>query len=148
MAQPAGNLQRALGDRFQVAGDRFPVAGDRFLVSAHTAPIVACELAWSALLRWQAEHPGSGDALAVFATRQATHDNEWMAVASQSCRYATFRTRGTVRPNGGPVLLFFPTQQVLDDYDRDDATAALFVVESAESPLTAWRTAYEPAELG
>jgi hypothetical protein len=121
---------------------------DRFLASADgTSPIEACELAWSALTRWQAEHPESGVPVAVFATRQAAHENVWMARASEACRPATFRTRASVRPRSGPVLLFFPSHAVLDDYDADSGTAALFVVESPDWPLTAWRTACHPGDL-
>jgi hypothetical protein len=121
---------------------------DRFLASAGgPSPIAACELAWSALTRWQAEHPASGVPVAVFATRQAAHENVWMARASEECHVATFRTRASVRPRSGPVLLFFPSPAVLDDYDADSGTTALFVVESPEWPLTAWRTARHPGAL-
>ncbi len=134
MAQPLRNRSLASGERFVVS-------------AARVQPIEACELAWSALLQWQAEHPEAGPAVAVFATRQATHDNVWMALASEECQPATFRTRGSVRPDAGPVLLFFPTRAVLDDYHADPGTAALFVVESAESPLHSWRTKCRPRDL-
>ncbi len=121
---------------------------DRFLVSAGgVSPIDACEAAWAALSRWRAEHPGSGTPVAVFATHQATHENAWMARASEECQVATFRTRASVRPRSAPVLLFFPSQSVVDDYDADQGTAALFVVESPEQPLTAWRIARRPTGL-
>lgn len=121
---------------------------DRFLVSASSvAPIEACERAWTALSRWRDEHPGCGAPVAVFATHQATHENAWMARASEECQVATFRTRASVRPSSAPVLLFFPTQAVVDDYDADPGTAALIVVESPDQPLTTWRIARQPTGL-
>ena len=121
---------------------------DRFLASAGVvSPIEACELAWTALTRWRAEHPGSGAPIAVFATHQATHENAWMARASEECQVATFRTRASVRPRSAPILLFFPSQAVVDDYDADEGTAALFVVESPDWPLTAWRIGRHPTGL-
>ncbi len=134
MSQPVRNRSLAFATRFIVS-------------AAHVQPIEACELAWSALRRWQAEHPEAGGPVAVFATRQATHDNVWMALASEECQLATFRTRTSVRPDASPVLLFFPTRTVLDDYDADPGTSALFVVESAESPLHSWRTKCRPRDL-
>jgi hypothetical protein len=134
MAQPVRNQRFAQVDRFLAPADG-------------VSPLEACELAWSALTRWQAEHPGSGSPVAVFATRQAAHENVWMARASEECRAATFRTRGSVRPRSGPVLLFFPSQAVLDDYDADSGATALFVVESPDWPLTAWRKARRPGML-
>ena len=120
----------------------------RFVATTQgVSPIEACELAWSALRRWQAENPGSGVPVAVFATRQAAHENVWMARASEECRCATFRTRASVRPRSAPVLLFFPSHAVLDDYDADNGTTALFVVESPDWPLTAWRASRRLAEL-
>ena len=70
-----------------------------------------------------------------------------MARASEQCHVATFRTRASVRPRSAPVLLFFPSQAVVDDYDTDQGTAALFVVESPDVPLTAWRIARQPKGL-
>ena len=134
MAQPVRNRSYARVDRFMASAD-------------DVSPIEACELAWSALNRWQAEHPRSGAPIAVFATRQAAHENVWMARASDECRCATFRTRASVRPRSGPVLLFFPTQAVLDDYDADGGTTALFVVESPDHPLTTWRMRHQPRDL-
>ncbi|MCY7418432.1 MAG: hypothetical protein LH650_08045 [Chloroflexi bacterium] len=135
MSQPVRNRSLASAERFVVSAARFQ-------------PIEACELAWSALLQWQAAHPEAGGPVAVFATRQATHDNVWMALASEECQSATFRTRTSVRPDASPVLLFFPTLAVLDDYDADPGTSALFVVESAESPLHSWRAKCRPRDLG
>ena len=134
MAQPVRNRDLTQPDRFFVPG-------------AVTSPVEACERALAALTRWQAEHPGSGVPVAVFATRQAAHENAWMVRASDACRVATFRTRASVRPASAPVLLFFPSQAVLDDYDTDPGTTALFVVESPEWPLTAWRIARHPRAL-
>lgn len=135
MSQPVRNRSLAFAERFIVS-------------SARVQPIEACELAWSALLQWTAEHPGAGAPVAVFATRQATHDNVWMALASEECQLATFRTRASVRPDSSPVLLFFPTRAVLDDYDTDPRTSALFVVEAAETPLRSWRARCRPRDLG
>ena len=134
MAQPVRNPRLAPADRFVVSTE-------------DVSPMEACELAWTALTRWQAEHPRSGVPVAVFATHQATHENAWMARASEECRAATFRTRASVRPRSAPVLLFFPSQAVVDDYDTDLGTTALFVVESPEWPLTAWRRARRPADI-
>ncbi len=134
MAQPVRNLSRASVDRFVVAANGI-------------SPIEACERAWAALQRWQNEHPSDGAPIAVFATRQAAHENVWMARASEGCRTATFRTRASVRPQSAPVLLFFPSHAVLDDYDDDGGTTALFVVESPEWPVTSWRQARRPRTL-